>query len=137
MTATQRWIRSIGYGFIGCGGIAVLVWPSFSAQGPMSLTGGPILAVWGALLAIGGLTSAVGSASGMWLGEYAGLWPMIITFLIFGFASAVSGSLVQLALSLTILGWSFLLFARWREVALIREQALRFSRYQQRAGGPA
>jgi hypothetical protein len=103
----------------------------------MSLTGGPVIILWATLLAVGGLTSAIGSAADVWLGEYAGLWPIIITFMIFGFANAVSGSLIELALSLTVLGWSFLLLARWREVALVRSQALKFYHYQRRTGGKA
>jgi hypothetical protein len=101
----------------------------------MSLTGGPVIFLWAILLAIGGLTSAIGSAADVWLGEYAGLWPIIMTFMIFGLANAVSGSLVQLALSLTLVGWSFLLLARWREVALVRHQAMKFQRYQNRTRG--
>lgn len=137
MTVTQRWVRAVGYGFLGLGGVAALAFPSFSTEGPMSLTGGPVILVWAVMLVVGGLTSAVGSATGIWLGEYAGLWPIILTFMIFGLANALSGSLIELALSLTILGWSFLLLARWREVALIRSQALKFSRYQRRMGGQA
>lgn len=135
MTLAQRWIRAIGYGSIGCGGIAALLFPSFRAEGPMSLTGGPVILLWALLLAVGGLTSAVGSAADIWLGEYAGLWPIILTFMIFGVASAASGNLIELALALTILGWSFLLLARWREVAMVRSQAMKFSRYRRRMGG--
>jgi hypothetical protein len=58
-----------------------------------------------------------------------------MTFMIFGFANAFSGSLVELGLSLTLLGWSFLLLARWREVALVRSEALKFQRYRHRTGG--
>jgi len=101
----------------------------------MSLTGGPVVIFWAILLAVGGFTSALGSAADVWLGEYAGLWPIILTFMIFGIANAVSGSLIELALSLTVLGWSFLLLARWREVAMVRSQAMTFHRYQHRVGG--
>jgi len=135
MTAHRHWIRAVGYALLGCGGIAALLFPSFSASGPMSLTGGPVIFLWAVLLAVGGLSSAVGSAADVWLGEYAGLWPIIMTFMIFGFANAFSGNLVELALSLTLLGWSFLLLARWREVALVRSEAMKFHRYQHRAGG--
>lgn len=93
--------------------------------------------LWAMLLAVGGLTSAAGSAADIWLGEYAGLWPIILTFMIYGLASALSGNLVELALALTILGWSLLLLARWREVAMVRSEALRFNRYQRRTGGQA
>lgn len=103
----------------------------------MSLTGGPVVFLWAMLLAVGGLTSAVGSAADIWLGEYAGLWPIILTFTIYGLASALSGNLIELALALTILGWSLLLLARWREVAMVRSEALRFHRYQRRLGGHA
>lgn len=112
-----------------------MLFPSFNASGPMSLTGGPVIFLWAVMLAVGGLTSAVGSAADVWLGEYAGLWPIIMTFMIFGVANALSGSLIELALSLTVLGWSFLLLARWREVAMVRSEALKFHRYQHRAGG--
>ena len=137
MTVGQRWVRAIGYGSIGLGGVASLLFPSFRSEGPMSLTGGPVMFLWAMLLAVGGLTSAVGSAADIWLGEYAGLWPIILTFTIYGLASALSGNLIELALALTILGWSLLLLARWREVAMVRSEALRFHRYQRRLGGHA
>lgn len=135
MTAHRRWIRAVGYALIGCGGIAAMVWPSVTATGPTSFTHGPVIFLWALLLTVGGLTSAIGSAIDVWLGEYAGLWPIIVTFMIYGFANAVTGTLVQLALSLIILGWSFLLLFRWREVAMVRSEALRFNRYRQRTGG--
>lgn len=137
MTVTQRWIRAVGYGLIGLGGVAGLAFPSFSTEGPMSLTGGPVILLWAVLLIVGGFTSAVGSAADIWLGEYAGLWPVILTFMIFGAANALTGDLIELALSLTILGWSLLLLARWRQVAMVRSEALRFSRHQRRMGGQA
>lgn len=135
MTANRHWIRAIGYALIACGGISAMIWPSVAATGPTTLTHGPVIFLWALLLAVGGVTSAIGSAADIWLGEYAGLWPIIVTFMLYGFANAVSGNLVQLALSLIILGWSFLLLFRWREVALVRSEALRFNRYRQRAGG--
>jgi hypothetical protein len=135
MANVRRWFRAVGYTCIGSGGIASLIWPPLKATSDLSPTSGPVLFLWAILVAVGGLTSALGSASDIWLGEYAGLWPLIITFFVFGLTNAVSGNLVELALSLVILGWACLLAARWREVAIVRSEALRFSRYQQRRTG--
>jgi len=135
-SAAWRWFRAIGYALIGCGGIAVLLWPPLTASNPVSPVGGPVIFLWALLLAVGGLTSALGSASDIWLGEYAGLWPLIVTFAIFGLASVLSGNLIELPLSLVLIGWACLLTARWREVATVRSEALQFSRYQRsRTGG--
>jgi hypothetical protein len=130
MSMMRRWFRVVGYSFVAGGGVVTLVYPPVTAFREISPTTGPFIYLWAALLTVGGITSAVGSASDIWLGEYAGLWPIIITFTIYGATSLFTGNHMQLGFSAILIGWACLLSARWHEVALIRIEAIRFSKYR-------
>jgi hypothetical protein len=82
--------------------------------------------MWAVLLAIGGLCSAVGAFTDRWLGEYAGLWPLVTTFLVYGLAAFAAGrGPVSYAGGFALLSIAALLYARWQDVALIRREAVR------------
>jgi len=82
--------------------------------------------VWAGLLTLGGASSAIGSAMDRWLGEYAGLGPLVVTWAVYAFAAAASGRVTAIAGACGLGAVAFLLLARWRDVALIRREAARY-----------
>jgi hypothetical protein len=102
------------------------VWPAAPAVRQATAGAGPLIYVWAALLILGGLTSAVGSWTDRWLGEYAGLCPLIAVFAVYGLATFLSSrGFTAYAGGLVLLAFASLLFARWQDVAQIREEAAR------------
>jgi hypothetical protein len=121
-----RAARFTGYTMMAAGGAAAMVWPSPAVQAATSPTAGALVYVWAGLLAVGGVSSAYGAATDRWLGEYAGLWPLMATFTVYGIAAFVgTRGPVAWAGGLVLLAIAGLLLARWREVALIRREAAR------------
>lgn len=119
-----RAARLIGYALMGLAGIAAMVWPAPAVQAATSPTAGALAYVWAGMLIVGGLTSAAGAASDRWLGEYAGLWPLVATFAVYGLAAFASGrGWPTVAGGLALLAIAALLHARWHDVALIRREA--------------
>lgn len=119
-----RAARLVGYALMGLAGVAAMVWPAPAVQEATAPTGGALAYVWAALLVVGGVTSAAGAASDRWLGEYAGLWPLVATFAVFGLSALASErGFVAVAGGLALLAIAALLHARWQDVALIRREA--------------
>lgn len=107
-------------------GLASFAWPSPAVERATSATSGGTVYAWAALLAVGGLACALGSASDWWLGEYAGLWPLIATFAVYALAAAATGRGTAIGGACLLGSISMFLYARWRDVAVIRREAARF-----------
>jgi len=123
--SVRRWTRVVGYSLMAAAGFAAMVWPAPAVRAATS----PLAALayfWAALLVIGGLSSAVGAAMDRWLGEYAGLWPLIVTWAVYALAAAATARLTALAGACALGSIAFLLLARWRDVAQIRREAARY-----------
>lgn len=119
-----RGARLVGYTLMGLAGVASMVWPAPSVQQATAPTAGALAYVWAGLLIVGGLTSAAGAASDRWIGEYAGLWPLIAVFLVYGLAAFASDrGVVAAAAGFALLALAALQLARWHDVALIRREA--------------
>lgn len=119
-----RLARLIGYVLMGLAGVAAIVWPAPSVAAATSPTAGALVYVWAALLALGGWSSGLGVATDRWLGEYAGLWPLICTFIVYGLSAFLSGrGAVAYAGGLALLAIALFLLGRWHDVALIRREA--------------
>ena len=125
-TAPRRWTRVGGYTLMGLAGAWAIIWPAPAVQAATS-PAAALAYVWALLLLVGGFTSAVGAAMDRWLGEYAGLWPLIVTFAAYGLAAASTGRLTAIAASLALGSIALLLLARWRDVAMVRREAVRYS----------
>ncbi len=123
MSLPRRPARAAAFAMMAAGGAAAMIWPPPAVQTATS----PVYAlaqVWAALLVLGGTCSAVGAATDRWLGEYAGLWPLIVVFTVYGLAAFTSGrGLVALAGGFVLTAVAGILFARWQDVALIRREA--------------
>lgn len=119
-----RAARLVGYSLMCVAGVASMVWPAPAVQEATAPTAGALAYIWAGLLIVGGGTSAAGAASDRWLGEYAGLWPLIMVFLVFGLAAfASSRGLVAVAGGFALLSIAALQLARWHDVAIIRREA--------------
>jgi hypothetical protein len=122
----RRTIRAIGYFLLFAAGVAALIWPAPSVRAATSPTSGLLVYLWAGLLALGGLCSAIGAVTDRWLGEYAGLWPLVTTFMVYGLAAFTAGrGSASYAGGLFLLSIAALLYARWQDVALIRREAIR------------
>lgn len=118
-----RAARLVGYALMGLAGVAAMVWPAPAVQAATP-TVGPLAYIWAGMLILGGVTSAAGAASDRWLGEYAGLWPLVATFAVYGLAALAGGrGWAAVAGGLALLSVAALLHARWHDVALIRREA--------------
>jgi hypothetical protein len=128
VSPARRWTRVAAYALMSAAGLASLVWPSPSVERATSPTSGVTVYVWAVMLALGGICCAVGSATGRWLGEYTGLWPLIVTFFVYALAAAAaaSGRSTAIAGACLLGSISLLLIARWRDVAQIRREAARY-----------
>lgn len=120
----------VGYALMAAAGIAAMIWPAPSVRAATDATSGALVYVWAALLALGGLACALGAATDRWLGEYAGLWPLVSTFAVYGIAAFGSArGPVAYAGGCALLSIALLMFSRWQVVALVRREAdLRASR---------
>jgi hypothetical protein len=122
----RRWTRVVAYALMGAAGLASLAWPSPSVERATSATSGITVYVWAGMLALGGISCAAGSATDRWLGEYAGLWPLIVTFSVYALVSASTGRATAIAGACALGSIALLLIARWRDVAHIRREVARY-----------
>jgi hypothetical protein len=117
-----RWSRAAGYSLVAFSGGWSVIRPPTSianASGYHYVT-----LVWAAVMTASGMLCAVGAASGRWVGEYAGLWPMAFVAAAFGVAAVSRGS-ASVAGGLFLLGFFWILVSRWQEVALLRIESIR------------
>jgi hypothetical protein len=125
-TAAGRWFRVAGYALLALAGCAAVAWPTPSVRAAAAPTAGALVYVWAAMLIVGGLASAVGAARDRWLGEYAGLWPLIMTWAVYALAALATGRPTAIASAAALGGVALILLARWRVVASIRREAARY-----------
>lgn len=121
-----RLSRAVAYLLIACAGPVAIYWPPQA----ISTATGTLRSVaygWAALMAVAALFCAYGAITGRWVGEYIGLVPLSLVAAAFGI-SALSRGPVSSAAGLFLLGFFWLLVARWQEVALIRLEATRAGR---------
>jgi hypothetical protein len=84
------------------------------------------------MLVVGGVSCAVGAARDRWIGEYAGLWPLIATFAVYALAAATAGRVTAVAGACALGSIALMLLARWRDVALVRREAARYNAEHER-----
>lgn len=123
--SARRWTRVVGYVLMAVAGVAAMVWPTpavRAATNPLAI----LAYLWAALLILGGLSSALGAAADRWLGEYAGLWPLIVTWAVYAIAAGATGRFTSIAAACALGSIALLLLARWRDVAHIRREAARY-----------
>lgn len=127
---SRRLVLTVGYALMALAGLAAIVWPAPSVKAATATTSGLLVYVWAILLTVGGVTCALGAATDRWLGEYAGLWPLVTTFAVYGLAAFASPKgAVAYAGGFALLSIAALMYARWQVVALVRREAdLRASR---------
>lgn len=131
MTSRPRRVtRVLGYGLMAAGGMAAIAWPAPSVRS--AITGSVLLYMWAGFLAGGGLFCTIGSALDRWIGEYAGLPLLVVTFLIFGLSAATTGRLSSIAGACVLTAIAALLAARWRDVSTVRREAARYVEHDRR-----
>lgn len=120
----RRWTRVVGYVLMAVAGSTAIAWPSPSVRAAAGAASYLTIA-WAVMLVVGGIASAVGAALDRWLGEYTGLWPLIVTFTIYALTIAANGHLYGIAGAALLASIAFLLLSRWRDVAALRQYSRR------------
>jgi hypothetical protein len=117
-----RWTRASGYALIALTGVAAIVNPPPSVA---NATGSHLITyVWAGVMACSAGLCAAGAVLGQWPGEYAGLWPLAMVAAVFGISALARGS-ASVAGGLFLIGFFWMLVARWQEVALLRIESVR------------
>jgi hypothetical protein len=125
----RRPVRAVAFTLLAAGGVAALVWPPPAVQAATS-PAAALAYVWAALLILGGACSALGAYTDRWLGEFVGLWPLIMVFAVYGLSAfASSRGLVAVAGGCVLTAVAALLLARWQDVNLIRREAAHVARH--------
>jgi hypothetical protein len=129
MTLLPEWVRrrrisrGIGYTLISGAGMCSIVWHPPAVKAAVSSLFA-VYYLWSGLLIVGGVTSAIDSFRGRWLGEYIGLWPLIVSFLAFSLAVGSNGQGGSaIAGTLLLAGFGVWLFGRWQDVAFLRRES--------------
>ncbi len=115
----RRIVRVVGYAMMASAGAVAFAIPVGSIR---ASTGG-LVYFWAAFLLVGGILCGFGAVTDRWIGEYAGL-PLISTawgvyFVVLALARTVNA----LAASLAFGAVALILFARWRDISMIRREA--------------
>lgn len=122
----RRAARTVAYVLMALGGLASMIWTTAPAVRSATAGAGLLIYVWALLLVVGGTSSALGSWTDRWLGELVGLGPLISVFAVYGLSAFLSSrGFAAYAGGFTLLAVAALLFARWQDVSLIREEATR------------
>lgn len=124
----RRYGRLAGYLLIAITGAAAMLWPPPSVTHATSV---PLTFVWAWFLVVGGIASASGAATDLWLGEYVGLWPLIVATAVFGISSLATGHWYTVAGGCFLLAVASWLWARWQDVAVLRREATRLAQNRQ------
>lgn len=130
VTGWGRWPRTVGYLCLAAAGLVALVHPASSVREATSPTSGWLVYAWAVMILIGGLSSAVGTWLDRWIGEYVGLWPLMATLAVYVVAAAAASG----AGALFLASFALMFLARWRHVAMVRDQAQHIRRQIARAG---
>lgn len=119
----MRWSRVLAYLLVGAAGAVGAVSPPVAIQ---QGAGGfrTITLTWAVLMAVAASFCAWGAASDRWVGEYIGLIPLSLVAFAFG-VGALSRGTTSFAGGLFLIGFFWILVARWQEVALLRTEAAR------------
>lgn len=123
MSTLYRTLLCLSYSLFALAGVGALVWPQPAVE---SASNRLTASVWGALFLIGGASSALGVLTDRWLGEFAGLLPLIAVWLVFGLAAAYAagvGHPERLAGAAALLAVTMLLVSRWAAVLQERHAA--------------
>lgn len=125
----RRSTRVVGYGLFSAAGVAALVWSVPSVQS----AGGPIIVwAWGLSFAVGGAVACAGSATDRWLGELAGLPLLAAVFIVWGLSVLAQGRSVAYAAGVLLVAVGAVLWARWRDVDVVRREAGRQAQRERR-----
>jgi hypothetical protein len=108
-------------------GAAMLFWPSAAVEAATSPTSGVLVYVWALVFLVSGFISWLGALTDRWLGEYAGLPALALTFLVYGLSAfgASGGRPSAIAGGLALSAIAALLMALWHEVDVVRREALK------------
>jgi hypothetical protein len=121
-----RFSRVAAYLALACSGVAATLWPPASIA--EASDGQQLLSiVWALLMTTAALFCAWGAARDRWVGEYIGLVPLAFVAAAFG-VSAMARGRVGWAGGLFLIGFFWILVARWQEVTLLRVEADRQAR---------
>jgi hypothetical protein len=130
----SRWSRVVAYACIAFAGLFSLVYPPVAvseATGP----GHIVQIVWSALMTMAAVFCGYGVLTDRWLGEYVGLLPLAFVAAAYG-VSAIARGTMGIAGGVFLLGFFWLVLARWQEVALLRAEADREADACYRPGKP-
>lgn len=124
--AWLRWSRVFAYAGIAAAGLTSMIHPPLSIT-QATQSGQILIKVWAGLMFVSSAFCAWGAARERWVGEYVGLIPLSLVAAVFG-VSAFSRGTVGWAGGFFLIGFAWLLAARWQEVALLRREAERLHR---------
>lgn len=124
----RRWSRVFGYAAVAAAGIGTSLVPDprvVEATGTLAY-------LWAAFLILGGLSAGVGSLTDRWLGEALGC-PLLATSLA-AYAVILFGTRQATAImgGLFLGGMALLMWARSRDIELLRREATQAARIRRR-----
>ncbi len=133
----RRVADTAGYLMMVFAGVASVVSPAPSVQRATSALNA-LIVVWSTFLILGGLLAAVGAWTDRWFGELTGLPLLAAVFLVYAIGAGVGAATsnpTAWAITSALAAIGLLLLGRWREVQLIRRQAMHGAGRDRRGGG--
>lgn len=124
--APPRWSRVAGYVLMGIGGAVTFTVPVTSIREST----GWVVYLWAVFLLLGGTLCSYGAVTDRWIGELLGLPLIAAAFGVYGVVLAFTRTLTGAAAALAFTAVAFILFARWRDVGVIREEATRAAEHR-------
>ncbi|MET8908397.1 hypothetical protein [Micromonospora sp. NPDC004551] len=120
----RRWSRVVGYAAVAAAGVGAALVPDPRVADAT----GPLVYLWSAFLIAGGLSAGLGAWTDRWLGEALGC-PLLSTSLaayaVILFATGRAAAVIG---GLFLAGMAFLMWARARDIELLRREATRAAR---------
>nr|MDT0660873.1 hypothetical protein [Micromonospora sp. DSM 115978] len=123
----RRWSRVAGFVLFGAAGAGAALWPTPSVRDAT----GSLVYVWATWLIGGGLLAAIGSATDRWIGEYLGLPLLAAAFAVYAVVLASTGRPGGLTAAAVLGAVACIVWARWRDIDLIRREATRLAQRHQ------
>lgn len=121
LTPPRRWSRVAAYLMMMTGGATSFAIPVESIKEST----GWVVYLWATFLLVGGMLSSYGAFTDRWIGELLGLPLISAAFGVYAVVLAFARTITGAAAALAFAGIGLFLFARWRDVGVVREEATR------------
>ncbi|AXH88802.1 hypothetical protein [Micromonospora aurantiaca] len=124
----RRWSRVVGYAAVAAAGVGAAVVPDPRVTDAT----GALVYLWAGFLILGGMSAGLGALTDRWLGEALGC-PLLSTSLAaYAVVLFATGQPAAIIGGLFLAGMAFLMWARSRDIELLRREATRAARLRRR-----